>query len=216
VTVAAAALGIAVLADAPTTSMHTSPTSIAPTSTRDDAIATWVALHRGELFRGSTGQYEGSCATWQPPGSLCSSRTEDLGQAEIHMIGVYATDDGVDLLLTYGVGGWSVTRWAPWPELGTPSYGAPWSPQTTIATWWATHVDAMGLSGAVHISSCDTAAEVVANGIGQPILCSTLVADTGTTRTYRSGLVGNAPEVELVLERHDDSTWTVRSVGAAR
>lgn len=187
------------------------------------AVEHWLEGAREDVFPGATGPYLGECPT-DAPGftvGLCSRLTEDLGNVQLHLVGAYATDWGADLLLERGADGWAVTDVSPWPELGTPSFGTPWSPLTAIAAWWTRDAvpnltERFG-EGAVHLRSCDDAREVADAATGQPLVCSVLV-DTGLTgdgarqRVYRSGLVDAPPSVRVSVTEQPDHTWLVSEV----
>jgi hypothetical protein len=175
----------------------------------EHGIRAWVMVNRADVFHGAEGPYVGSCPSASDPGvtGLCSSFVEDLGRLRIYTVGVYATDWGADLLLERSNAAWTVIDSEPWPVLGTPgAFGPPWSPQTAIAAWWSSRSGGSFGADAVHISSCDDAGAVAT---GQPVLCSTLREDRGDVRVYDSGLVGETPEVRIVLEQQPDHTWKV-------
>lgn len=184
--------------------------------TETDAVETYLAEARAELFPTYEEPYIGTCPTSGDARGLCSALLEDLGDLRIHTVGVYATDWGADLLLERVRSGWQVIDSSPWPELGAAdAFGPPWSPQTTIAEWWSTRSEPVYGPDTVHLRSCGEAGEVAAGGTGQTILCSTLVDDQGDVRVYRSGRVGSDAAVYLRLVEADDHTWSVREVREA-
>ena len=154
--------------------------------------------------------------------TLCSSLLEELGERQIHTIGVFATDWGADLLLgraneNGGNESWSVVDAAPWPALDAPGpHGPPWSPLTAIAAWWADRAEARYGPGAVHLRDCSEAAALAAQ-VDQPLLCSTLERSNGERhRTDLSGVAGEEPDVVLTVAAAGDHTWTVTSSTSCR
>jgi hypothetical protein len=175
------------------------------------AIESWLGDHRDQLFRGAPSTYVGTCESATTDG-LCSTETEDLGDAQVHTVGVTATDWGADVLVERNAadGSWQVTGVEAWPALGDRYDGPRWSPTTAITTWWTDDAKAETMygAGAVHLRSCDEAAAATA-GTGQPLLCSALVEDTGATRVYDSGQVGRPADVRITVAAQPDRTWTV-------
>ena len=186
--------------------------TVAPT----EAIETWFDGHRDELFPTNTDPYAGKCpASYDERflGTICSTLLEDLGAHQIHIIGVWATDWGGDLLLERSGSAWRVVGAEAWPDLGDPThFGPPWSPLTAIGAWWAEHgATYFDAASVVHVRDCADATP--ATGSEQVIVCSSLVRDQGTVRTYSSGRVNEPPRVVLEVEKAPDETWTVTSVG---
>ena len=190
-------------------------------STTTDAIDGWLAANRDDVFTGAEGPYAGTCPTTTPATQLiglCSSLREDLGDVQLHTVGVWASDWGADLLLVRDdAGSWAVEGASPWPQLGTRYDGSPWSPLTAITTWWFDRAPARYGAGAVHLQSCSDALAVTGADVttAQPLLCSTLVEADGATRTYDSGLAGQPPDVRFVLTERSDHTWAVTDTTAA-
>lgn len=175
------------------------------------AVASWLEAHRDDLFAGAPDTYLGSCADPTPadaPG-LCSAMTEDLGDTQVHVVGVHASDAGADVLVEQTDDGWQVAAVSPWPALGERYDGAPWSPSTAITSWWAEDERAATMYGqsAVHLPHCDLADDAAA--AQQPLLCSTLVEDAGATRVYDTGLVGRPADVQVTVTEQADRTWVV-------
>ena len=187
------------------------------------AIRHWLEQSRDEVFPGFAGPFIGECPV-DAPGvtvGLCSRLVEDLGTVQIHLVGVYATDWGADVLVEGGSEGWTVIDEAPWPELGTPSFGPPWSPLTAIAAWWSD--DAVPSAAerfgehAVHLRSCAEAREVADAPTEQPLLCSTIDESQRTSegmrvRTYLSGLLDASPAVRIAVTEQPDHVWLVTDV----
>jgi hypothetical protein len=174
------------------------------------AIESWLADHHDQLFAGAPSSYVGSCAT--DAVGLCSTMTDDLGDAQVHIVGVTASDWGADVLVEQGADGtWQVTGVEAWPALGDRYDGAPWSPTTAITSWWYGDDRAATMYGAdaIHLARCDDAPVTAGADDAQPLLCSTLVEDGGTTRVYDSGLAGHPADVRITLERQPDRTWAV-------
>lgn len=172
---------------------------------RAEAIARWLA----ETDPVPTTPYTGTCADSGSVGMLCSSRHEALGDEEIHVVGLHATDAGMDVLLERADGRWTVVDAAPWPDLGAPHAGPPWSPTTAITAWWSERAtDVYGSPDAVHLPTCADGDGLAAAG-GQTLLCSTLVEDVDGTRVYDSGRVGAPADVRITVVRQPDRTWAV-------
>lgn len=177
------------------------------------AIESWLGDHRDQLFQGAPTDYVGPCDSAATDG-LCSTVTEDLGDAQVHTVGVTATDWGADVLVERSAadGSWQVTGIEAWPALGDRYDGPRWSPTTAITTWWTEDAKAETMygAGAVHLRSCDEAEAASTGGVtGQALLCSTLVEDTGATRVYDSGRVGRPADVRITVAAQPDRTWTV-------
>lgn len=186
--------------DAPT---RVSSAAAGGTDERTEAIEHWLTEH-SDL----SAEYTGSCADTGTVGAVCSSLQEDLGDIEIHVVGLHATDAGMDVLLERDNGGWAVASTAPWPELGEPYDGPPWSPMTAITAWWSERAaDAYEAPDAVHLPSCDDADGIPTTE--QTLLCSTLVEDLGDTRVYDSGRAGAPADVRITVAEQPDRTWAV-------
>lgn len=191
--------------DAPSgdTSMRISSAAAGGADERTEAIERWLT-ENSDL----PAEYTGSCADTATPGTVCSSLQEELDDVEIHIVGLHASDAGMDVLLERDNGGWTVASAAPWPELGEPYDGPPWSPMTAITAWWSERAaDAYEAPDAVHLPSCDDA-----DGIStteQTLLCSTLVEDLGDTRVYDSGRAGAPADVRITVVEQPDRTWAV-------
>ena len=171
------------------------------------AVHSWLTQHATELFPGAPASTAvGTCGA-ADGGGLCSAMTEDLGAAQVHLVGVDATDAGADVLVEQTASGWEVTAVAAWPTLGERYDGPPWSPTTAITAWWLTDERAATMygEGATHLRTCDDAAP----GTTQPLLCSTLVEDAGTTRTYDTGLAGRPADVRVTVTEQADGTWAI-------
>lgn len=197
------------------------PTPAAVAVTPHDAIDTWLAASREDLFAGAGGPYLGTCPTEAPTTplvGLCSSLREVLDDVQLHAVGAYATDWGADLLLVRDdATGWAVAGASPWPQLGTRYDGSPWSPVTALTTWWYDRAPARYGAGAVHLQRCSDAEVILDGGAGptpQPLLCSTLrdTSDDGTRRTYASGRAGADPDVAITVAVQTDHTWVVTAV----
>jgi hypothetical protein len=173
-----------------------------------DAIDRWLATNRDQVFPGAEGPFLGTCPSGSSQASgICSSLREDLGDVQLHIVGVHATDWGADLLLERrSEDAWVVTGVSPWPQLGTRYDGSPWSPLTAITTWWYDEAAARFGEGAVHLRSCSDAADAQT---AQPLLCSVLVDAGDGVRTYTSGLAGSPPAIELTVVERPDHTWLV-------
>jgi hypothetical protein len=211
--VAVAAVGVASILlvvrigdDSHTASTVAPAAAIAPV----DAIERWLVANRAEAFPGADGPFLGTCpaSTSGPTVGLCSALREDLGDVQLHSVGVYATDWGADLLVERrGERSWAVTGVSPWPELGSRYDGSPWSPVTAITAWWHERATAQYGAGAVHLRSCTDAS--VVGDTTQPLLCSVLLDARDGIRTYSSGLAGAPPDVELTVVERPDRTWLV-------
>lgn len=187
------------------------------------AVGLWLEESRDDVFPGADGPYLGECPSDSSGATvgLCSRLTEDLGNVQIHLVGAYATDWGADVLLERGADGWTVIDVSPWPELGSPSFGPPWSPSTAIAAWWShdavpSVTERFG-ERAVHLRSCTEAREVADAPTGQPLLCSAVTesrrtGDGARLRIYLSGLVDAPPVVRLAVTEQPDHTWFVTDV----
>lgn len=186
-------------------------------------IGRWLEEARDDLFPVADGPFLGECPH-DAPGltvGLCSRLIEDLGAVQIHLVGVYATDWGADVLLERGADGWTVIDESPWPELGSPSFGPPWSPTTAIAAWWSRDAAPSATERfgehAVHLRSCAEAREVADAPTGQPLLCSSLVesrmtGDGARQRAYLSGRVDAPPAARIAVTEQPDHTWLVTDV----
>ena len=185
-------------------SVQVTQSAAAGTDDRAAAIERWLT----ETDAVPSTPYTGSCADTGTVGMLCSSPQEELGDVEIHAVGLHASDAGVDVLLERADGGWTVADAAPWPELGAPYAGPPWSPMTAITAWWSERAaDVYGSPDAVHLPSCADADGLAASG--QTLLCSTLVDELGDTRVYDSGRAGAPADVRITVVQQADSTWAV-------
>ena len=182
--------------------MRTSAAASGGVDDPTDAIGRWLTENDDQ-------PYTGTCQETGTVGTVCSSLQEDLGDLQIHVVGLYATDAGMDLLLEYDGGTWSVVGAAPWPALGERYDGAPWSPMTALTAWWSERAaDAYASPDAVHLRSCDDADGIPATS-EQTLLCSTLVEDLGDTRIYDSGRAGAPADVRITVVAQPDHTWAV-------
>jgi hypothetical protein len=216
----AAALVTALIVSAPADRAPVTRTT-APALAPDPPVAvigTWLVEHRQLLFPGYDEPYVGRCPVGGggPAEGLCSAPFEDLGDLQIHQVGVVATNWGADILLERTAAGWWVVDWSAWPMPETPGFRPVWSPQSSIAAWWEGRAEAAYGSGAVHVHGCAQALEVAGSGTGQPILCSSLVEDRGMQRIYASGLAGEPADVHLLVTRGADHRWTVDATAPAR
>lgn len=179
------------------------------------AISAWLD-DQGDVAFGEAGAgaaYLGECRDDAPAGTtgLCSRLVDDLGDTQVHIVGVAASDIGVDVLLEQtGDGRWRVAAVAPWPAPGdsTAYAGAPWSPTTAITRWWADRAADVYGAGAVHLPSCEDATPHDANAEPRQ-LCSTLAEDHGATRVYESGRAGAPADVRITVAERPDRTWQV-------
>jgi hypothetical protein len=201
---ALALLAVAGCGDDDAAGPTTSTTSAATATTEvgasvDDAIASWVAARRAEVFPGFAGAYVGPCREGVLD-VVCSIDREDLGVRRIVGVGVAASDWGADVLLERGTAGWrAVEHWTWDLEGGEP--GPPFSPLTALAEWWATTDP-----GVTFIRDC---AEVDPSITGQRFVCAELVEAQDEVRTYVTGPPQDVHELEVVLRHNQDHTWTV-------
>ena len=199
-----ATAAVAVSAARSTRTLEIGTTSAAPGPS--DAIATWVMQDAGDTLGAGDATYLGTCTDDMAPdeAGLCSALVEDLGDTQIHLVGLPASDWGADVLVErVDDGTWRVAAAAPWPDLGAEHRGPPWSPTAAIGAWWSTRAaDYYGVD-IPHLASC---ADAVA---GEQALCSTVVELSETERTYDSGLVGRPADVRITLVEQPDHTWLV-------
>lgn len=197
-------LGVGLDAEDGDQSVQVTQSVASGTDDRTAAIERWLA----ETDAVPATPYTGGCADTGTVGMLCSSPQEELGDVEIHAVGLHASDAGVDVLLERAGSGWTVAAAAPWPELGAPYAGPPWSPMTAITVWWSERAaDAYGSPDAVHVPSCEEAEG--GSVAGQTLLCSILVEDLGDTRVYDSGRAGAPADVRITVVLQPDDTWAV-------
>lgn len=184
------------------TSAASSDASVEPAPSAVDTIGAWLAAN-GAI----PGDYTGTCEHDGRDDALCSALREDLGDTQIHTLGVYASEFGVDVLLDTSTDQWQVVAAQQWPELGEPYDGPPWSPLTAITAWWSDRATAMYGTDAVHLRDCADASGIGPND--QTLLCSTLVEEGASIRVYDSGRTGAPADVRITVTEQRDHTWAV-------
>jgi hypothetical protein len=184
-----------------TTSTTSSSTTAAVVERSDaEAIESWAAEHRDEVFPGFEGELAGPCREGLQD-VLCTIPREDLGPRRITAIGVAASDWGADLLLERADERWTVVDVWRW-DLESGAVGPPFSPLTALAEWWSTTEP-----GTVLVRECE---QIDPATMDQELVCAVLVESDDETRTYRTGPPPDVDEHEVELRHEPDDTWAVR------